>query len=186
MKDNVQAFIFLAEGFEEIEAVSVIDIIRRSEMKITTVSITDKNIVTGSHNVSIVADKLFSETDFSYGEILILPGGIPGSGNLNAHEGLKKLLKQYNAEGKKIAAICAAPSVLGGLHLLQGRKATIYPGFEDNLLGAIYVEDGVVKDDNIITGRGPAFALDFALSIISELKGQKKAEEIAMSILLKC
>lgn len=180
-----EVFIFLAEGFEEIEAISIIDILRRSEIKIITISITDKNTVIGAHNISIIADKLFSETDFSCGEMLILPGGMPGSNNLNAHKGLKKLLKQYNAKKKRIAAICAAPFVLGGLHLLKEKKATVYPGFEAKLLGAIYVEDDIVKDGNIITGKGPAFAFNFALSIITELKGQKKAEEIASSMLLK-
>jgi 4-methyl-5(b-hydroxyethyl)-thiazole monophosphate biosynthesis len=180
----MEAFIFLANGFEETEAVATIDVLRRGGLQVTTVSISDNWTVTGAHQISVVADSLFTEVDFSAGEMLILPGGMPGASNLNAHEGLRALLKQYAAEGKKIAAICAAPLVLGGLGLLQGKKATAYPGFEDTLTGAIVVKDKVVKDGNIITGKGPGFVLDFALAIEEELQGKDKADEVAAGLLI--
>lgn len=184
MKNNMQVFVFFAEGVEEIEAITIVDILRRSKINVITISITDKKKVIGSHDIPIITDKLFFETDFSCGEMLILPGGINGTNNLNNHLGLKKLLKQYNTEGKKIAAICAAPLILGELNLLHKTKATVYPGFEDKLLGAIYVQDNVIKDNNIITGKGPAFVFKFALLIVTELKGKKKADEIAEGMLL--
>jgi 4-methyl-5(b-hydroxyethyl)-thiazole monophosphate biosynthesis len=181
----MKVFIFLADGFEETEAVGVIDILRRGELDVTTVSITGKNIVTGAHHIPVAADKLFSEVDFSNGAMLVLPGGMPGASHLNAHAGLKTLLKQYATEDKKIAAICAAPLILGGLGLLQNKKATAYPGFEDTLQGATVVELPVVKDGNIITGRGPGFVLNFGLTIVEELQGKNKAKEVAGGMLIK-
>jgi 4-methyl-5(b-hydroxyethyl)-thiazole monophosphate biosynthesis len=178
-------FIFLADGFEEIEAVATIDVLRRGGLDVTSVSISGTNEVTGAHNLTVVADQLFSESDFAGGEMLVLPGGMPGASNLNAHAGLKALLKQYAAEGKKLAAICAAPLVLGGLDLLQGKQATAYPGFENTLRGAVVLEQPVVKDGNIITGQGPCFALHFGLAIVEELQGKEKAEEVASGLLLK-
>lgn len=179
-----EVFVFLAEGFEEIEAVATIDVIRRGEIKVTTVSISENHLVTGAHNIPVRADKLFSETDFSTGEMVILPGGMPGASNLNGHNGLKALLMQYASDGKRVAAICAAPLVLGGLGLLQGKNATAYPGFEETLKGAKYVGNGVVTDGNITTGKGPGFAVDFGLAIVAQLAGQKKAEEVAGGMLL--
>jgi 4-methyl-5(b-hydroxyethyl)-thiazole monophosphate biosynthesis len=181
----MKVFIFLAEGFEESEAVVTIDTIRRGKLDVTSVSITGKLQVTGAHGIPVTADILFEDADFSSGDMLILPGGMPGASNLNNHRGLKNLLKQFIAEGKRVAAICAAPLVLGGLDLLQGKKATAYPGFEDTLKGAERVEKGVVKDGNIITGRGPGFAFDFGLAIVEELKGKAIADEVATGLLLK-
>jgi 4-methyl-5(b-hydroxyethyl)-thiazole monophosphate biosynthesis len=179
-----KVFIFLADGFEETEAIATIDVLRRGGLDVTTVSISEKTVITGAHNIPVVADELFTEVDFSIGEMLILPGGMPGASNLNAHEGLKALLKQYYSDGKRLAAICAAPLVLGGLDLLQGKKATAYPGFEHTLKGATYSEKGVVKDGRIITGRGPGWAIDFGLVIVSELQGEDKAKEVAAGMLL--
>jgi 4-methyl-5(b-hydroxyethyl)-thiazole monophosphate biosynthesis len=180
-----KVFIFLAEGFEETEAVATIDIIRRGELDITIVSITGRLSVTGAHGIPVTADALFENTDFSSGDLLILPGGMPGASNLNAHSGLKALLKQYAQDGKKMAAICAAPLVLGGLDLLQGKKATAYPGFESTLKGATYQEKPVVKDGNIITGRGPGFVFDFGLTLVEELQGKIKADNVAAGLLLQ-
>ncbi|GHV71408.1 thiazole biosynthesis protein ThiJ [Bacteroidia bacterium] len=179
-----KAFIFLAEGFEEIEAVATTDVIRRGEVAITIVSITGQLQVTGAHGIPVTADALFENIDFSSGDLLVLPGGMPGASNLNAHPGLKNLLKQYNQEGKKIAAICAAPLVLGGLDLLQGKKATAYPGYESTLKGAIYQDKPVVKDGNIITGKGPGFTLEFGLALVEELQGKEKADNVAAGLLL--
>jgi 4-methyl-5(b-hydroxyethyl)-thiazole monophosphate biosynthesis len=179
-----RVFIFLADGFEETEAVATIDVLRRGKLDVTSVSISGTLAVTGAHGLTVLADQLFSEVDFSDGEALVLPGGMPGASNLNLHTGLRTLLKQYAAEGKKLAAICAAPLVLGGLDLLQGKQATAYPGFEDSLLGAAVMERPVVKDGNIITGRGPGFALNFGLAIVEELQGKEIADEVAAGLLL--
>jgi 4-methyl-5(b-hydroxyethyl)-thiazole monophosphate biosynthesis len=181
----MKVFIFLANGFEETEAIATIDVLRRGGLDVTSVSISGTNAVEGAHGIKVFADKLFTETDFSRGVLLVLPGGMPGAANLNAHSGLKALLKQYATEGKKLAAICAAPLVLGGLDLLQGKQATAYPGFEDTLRGATFVERPVVTDGNIITGRGPGFALNFGLAIVEALQGKEKADEVAAGLLLK-
>jgi 4-methyl-5(b-hydroxyethyl)-thiazole monophosphate biosynthesis len=181
----MKIFIFLANGFEETEAVATIDVLRRGGLEVISVSISGENAVTGAHGLTLVADQLFTEVDFVEGEMLVLPGGMPGAANLNVHSGLKTLLKQYSSEGKKLAAICAAPLVLGGLDLLQGKKATAYPGFEDTLRGATVVKLPVVTDGNIITGRGPGFALNFGLAIIETLLGKEKADEVAEGLLLK-
>src|SRR5690554_5392236 len=115
--------LFLANGFEEIEALGTVDILRRAQIPVITVSITDDKVVTGAHNVPVTADAIFSETDFKDIEILVLPGGMPGAKHLNEHEGLKKLIAEYNSKGKQIGAICAAPMVLGGLGILDGKRA---------------------------------------------------------------
>jgi 4-methyl-5(b-hydroxyethyl)-thiazole monophosphate biosynthesis len=178
-----KVFLFLAEGFEETEAVATTDVMLRGELEVTTVSVTGKSLVTGAHGIAVDADALFENTDFSKGNMLVLPGGMPGASNLNAHQGLKNLILQYAKEGKKLAAICAAPLVLGGLDLLQGKKATAYPGFESTLKGAEYVNAGIVKDGNVITGKGPGFAIDFGLAIVEELQGKTKAGEVAAGLL---
>ena len=180
-----KVFLFLAEGFEETEAVATLDVILRGELDVTSVSISENLLVTGAHGIAVNADTLFEKADFSSGDMLVLPGGMPGASNLNAHEGLKNLLKQYAASGKKIAAICAAPLVLGGLDLLQGKNATAYPGYESTLKGAAFTNSPVVKDGNIITGRGPGLAFQFGLAIVEELQGKAKADEVAEGLLLK-
>ncbi|MDR0732864.1 MAG: DJ-1/PfpI family protein [Dysgonamonadaceae bacterium] len=179
-----KVFIFLADGFEETEAVAATDVMLRGELDVTTVSVTGKLLLTGTHGIQVNARTLFENTDFSEGEMLVLPGGMPGASNLNAHGGLKNLLKQYAQEGKKLAAICAAPLILGELDLLRGKKATAYPGFESTLKGAEYVPAGVVKDGNIITGKGPGFAVDFGLAIVEELQGTAKARAVAEGLLV--
>lgn len=180
-----KVFVFLANGFEEIEAISIIDVLRRGGLEVVTVSVGKESKVTGAHNIPVIADKLFEEVDFSGGSMLVLPGGMPGASNLNAHHELKSLIKEYNNKEKNIAAICAAPLVLGGLGLLKGKKATAYPGFESQLIGAQIMETAVVKDGNIITGRGPGFAADFALALVLELQGKEKADEVASAMLLR-
>ena len=180
-----KVFLFLAEGFEETEAVATLDILLRGGLDVTSVSITGNLLVAGAHGIAVNADTLFENADISSGDMLVLPGGMPGASNLKAYTGLKKALEQYAVNGKKIAAICAAPLVLGGLGLLQGKKATAYPGYESTLKGATYVKSPVVKDGNIITGRGPGLVFDFGLAIVEELQGKAKAEEVAAGLLLK-
>ncbi|MDE7325633.1 MAG: DJ-1/PfpI family protein [Lachnospiraceae bacterium] len=181
-----KTYLFLANGFEEVEALTVVDILRRADITCTTVSITGEDKVTSSHGITVLSDRLFEDGSLSDADMLILPGGSPGFKNLLAHEGLKELLFSYNAEKKYIAAICGAPSVLGAHGLLNGREATCYPGIEDQLTGATYLKKSVVEDGHFITSRGVGTALDFAISIVMKLAGMGKACEIAESVLHIC
>lgn len=178
-------YLFLAEGFEEIEALTVVDLLRRAQIDIKTVSITGAKKVTGSHNIAVEADTLFENEKFEQVDMLVLPGGMPGTKHLGEHDGLVQLLKDNFKENKKIAAICAAPSVLGMNGLLEGKKATCYPGFEDKLVGAVYTGKGAEEDGNIITGKGMGTAIDFSLKIIEKLKDKAQADKIADSICYK-
>lgn len=170
---------FLADGFEDIEALAPLDILRRGGVEVVTVSIMGRRDVCSAHGVTMMADKLFDECAFDDADILFLPGGMPGASNLNEHEGLRQLLLDHNQKGKQIAAICAAPLVLGGLGLLKKRNATCYPGFEETLTGASYTAELVTVDGNITTGEGPAAALPFGYQLLRSLKGDTIAQEIA-------
>ncbi|MFA6886222.1 MAG: DJ-1 family glyoxalase III [Fermentimonas sp.] len=176
--------LFLANGFEEIEALGTVDILRRAQIPVITVSITDDKVVTGAHNVPVTADAIFSETDFKDIEILVLPGGMPGAKHLNEHEGLKKLIAEYNSKGKQIGAICAAPMVLGGLGILDGKRATTYPGFEPELIGAKVTGENVVVDGNITTGKGPGLVFEFALRLVEQIAGLQARRGVQEGLLL--
>lgn len=178
-----KTYLFLAEGFEEVEALTVVDLLRRAEIVCTTVSVTGECKVTGSHGITVFADRLFEDGTLSDADMLILPGGFPGYKNLAEHTGLKDLLFSYNKKEKFIAAICGAPSVLGAYGLLEGRMATCYPGMEAQLLGATCIKKKVVVDGHMITSRGVGTALDFAAAIIEKLAGLNKGCEIAESVL---
>lgn len=179
-----ESFVFLADGFEEIEALTVVDVLRRAGMKVRTVSISCSQLVTGAHGISVKADALYENTLFSDPGWLILPGGLPGADNLYKFAPLQGLLMQHAPNGH-IAAICAAPAVvLGQLGLLKGRKATCYPGFESMLEGAQYVDSHVVVDGNFVLGNGPASALEWALSIVAVELGRQKSSSIANQMLL--
>lgn len=180
----MKVFIFLAEGFEEVEAVATIDVLRRASIHITTVSITGSKQVTGAHNIPVVADLLFTEADFSTADMYILPGGMPGTKHLDEFNPLKKLIKLHAEKEGKIAAICAAPGVLGKMGLLDGKEVICYPGFEDQLHNSVLSKKSVVKSANFITAKGPGVAIQFALKIIAELKGEEKAEEVAHALYL--
>lgn len=177
-----KVYIFLASGYEEIEGLTVVDLLRRANIEIMMVSITGDIYVTGSHHITSKADALFENVDFADADMLVLPGGIPGTNNLKAHEGLDHLLKQFSEKGKKLSAICAAPSILGTKGLLKGKKATCYPGYEDSLTGAHVKNAAVVEDGNIITSKGMGTAIDFSLSIIKNLAGEEEAVKIAKAI----
>ena len=179
----MNAFVFLANGFEEIEAITPIDMLRRAGIDVTTVSISENKEVVGAHNIPIIADTIFAETDFSKADLLLLPGGMPGTNNLNACEELKILIKKHTLESKLIAAICAAPIILGQMSLLEGEKAVCYPSFENQLKGADVQFNKVEISENIITARGAGCAIEFALTIIETLCGKSKSEEIAQSII---
>ena len=180
-----KVYIFLADGFEEIEGLTVVDVLRRGGVQIETVSISDSKMVAGSHGINIEADRTFGDGDLTDGKMYILPGGMPGTIHLGEHAELGKLLMDAWQQGKYVAAICAAPSVLAGLGILEGRKATSNPGFMDKLTGAITLEDEVVKDGKLITSRGMGTAIPFALQLLEELEGVEKAREIAEKLVWK-
>lgn len=176
--------LFLAPGFEEIEAITIIDVLRRAQLNIISVSITGDHSVTGAHGITMMADELYPDIDLNDSSMLILPGGMPGTKNLNVHEGLKNLLKNFNAEGKPIAAICAAPLILGQLGILQGKEATCYPGYENNLIGARLSKKQVVQSGNIITANGPGAAAKFALQIVTLFSGEAVSSEVGKGMML--
>ncbi len=171
-------YVFLATGFEEIEALGPVDICRRAELAVKTVSITGDLTVVGAHGVGIVADSLFDQNDYSDASMLFLPGGMPGTANLDMHEGLRKVIMKHYEAGKPLAAICAAPSVYGRLGLLRGKKATCYPGFEKYLDGADYTAALVQRDGMLFTGDGPAAALALGYEIVKYFSGEEKSSQL--------
>lgn len=178
----MNTFVFLTDGFEEIEALATVDILRRADITVQTVSLTQNKVVIGGHQVPVTADVLFEQADFSHIDMLIIPGGTTA---FDEHDGLKSQIQEHLAQNKKVAAICAAPMVLGGLGLLEGKETTCYPGFEKYLIGANLQQGAaVVVDGNIITGRGPGLAMVFALQLVETLAGKAKAEEISSQLLL--
>ncbi len=179
-----KAFVFLAEGFEEIEAITVIDMLRRAGIPTQTVSITESNSVTGAHQITMQADVLISQISIEQAKALILPGGMPGSKNLQNSEPLIALLKAQNHRKGCVAAICAAPTVLAHAGILENKNATCYPGFEDQLTGANLKTHPVVIDHNIITSRGPATAAAFGHALIEFLANKDIADEVAHGMLL--
>ena len=180
-----QITVHLADGFEEIEAVTIIDVLRRAGLNVITVSVTGNRMVKGSHNIAIKADFLLEEVDYSKGEMIILPGGMPGSKNLNEHEGLRSQIIDYQKCGKYLAAICAAPIVFGNLGILQGKKVVCYPGYESHLVGAEVLSNPYIVDNNIITGRGVGAALQFSLEIVRILKGEESAIQLRKAMLVE-
>lgn len=174
------SYIFLTTGFEEIEAIATIDVLRRAGLNVVTVSVESSKQVEGSHGVVVTADTLLEANDYSDSSILILPGGTVRLGEFDF---LNKLLVSQNNAGKPIAAICAAPSLLGRLGILEGKEATCYPGFERYLQGAKVVDKRVAADGNVITGRGPGCTVEFALKIVEVLLGQAKRREIAEALI---
>ena len=167
-------YIFLDNGFEEIEAITTIDLLRRAGIALTTVSVTGKELVIGAHNITVKTDVLFADADFSDAEMLILPGGAT---KLHECQALCDLLVAHNQQDKLIAAICAAPSVLGRLGILQGKQATCYPGFEE-YLGESYMDGLVVESKNIIIAKGPGLSADFAFCIIEKLADSEIADQV--------
>ena len=176
-------YVFLADGFEEVEALTTVDVLRRGGVDVKTVSIQEGPVVQGSHGINVSADLMFNRCNFNEADMLVLPGGLPGSTNLLNHQELKKQLLLFAHEGKNIAAICAAPMVLGAHGILKDRKATIYPGIEDKLIGAIPTGESVTVDENIITGMGPAKAMEFALALLLKLQGKQTHDSVAEELL---
>lgn len=180
-----RVYVCLATGFEDVEALGTLDILRRAGVDARTLSMTGDPVVASSYGVRVECDEMFDGADFAAAEMIVLPGGLPGATNLDAHEGLARVLKQFHAEGKYVAAICAAPMVLGHLGLLNGCDATCYPGFESHLQGAATHGRPVEVAGRVVTGKGPGFTFDFALTLVRELCGQAKADEVAAGMLLR-
>lgn len=176
-----KAYVFLATGFEEVEALTVVDLLRRGGVDCKTVSVMEEQQVTSSHNVTVTADCMFSEIS-NDADLLVLPGGIPGTPNLAAHEGLCRMIHEQNAAGKWLAAVCAAPTVFGGLGILDGKKATCFPSKMDELICGEKLTDNVVVDGNVITSRGMGTCIDFGLKLLELIKSKEEAEKVGKAI----
>lgn len=174
--------VFFANGYEEIEALTVVDLTRRAGIETWMVSITEEKNVTGSHGITVSMDKTLKEIDFNEVEMIVLPGGMPGTLNLEACEPLMEKVKEFDKGGKYISAICAAPTVFGHLGLLNGRKACCYPDMEDGLVGAEVTYEPTAVSDHILTSRGMGTAIDFGLQIIARFQGREAADEMAKKI----
>ena len=178
-------FSFFADGMEEVEAITPVDLLRRAGNPVTTVSIMGQTQIRGAHDILIEADVLFEKADFSDGDLFILPGGGEGTQNLGQCEPLMKLLKKKYGEGKRVAAICAAPMLLARLGLLDGRKATIYPGMEAQLGAAEWQDVPAVTDGMITTGHGPGAAVEFALELIRVVNGEAASEGMRKQVVFQ-
>ena len=174
--------IFLADGFEEIEALTVVDLLRRAEIEIITASIMGRKSVTGSHKITVEADTLLEDLDFDSIDMLILPGGMPGTTNLGECKALTDKIMEFDKKDKMLCAICAAPTVYGKLGILKGKKACCFPGRESDLLGADVQTTSVAKDGHFITSRGMGTAIDFGLAIIEHYQGKDAADEMGHKI----
>lgn len=177
-----KVYVFLADGFEEIEGLTVVDLLRRAKIDLTTVSVMGREEITGSHQITVKADTLIENIVPTEEDMLVIPGGMPGTLHLRDCEALSGFLKAANEKESQIAAICAAPTVFGSLGFLNGRKAICYPGMEDGLVGAEVTVEPVVTDGHITTSRGLGTAIPFALRLISILKDEETARAIADSI----
>ena len=180
-----KSYHILATGFEEMEAIAVVDVLRRGGVDVQTVSILEKREVTSAHGVTVVADLLLDEVEAENAECLIFPGGMPGAQNLGGCQPLIGLMQNHYNKGRHIAAICAAPALVLS-HLDAGRKLrlTCYPGFEKFLPDVQVVADGTVVDGKVITGKGPGFAVQFGLTILEQIRSAKVAKEVAEGMLL--
>jgi 4-methyl-5(b-hydroxyethyl)-thiazole monophosphate biosynthesis len=177
-------YIHLAEGFEEIEALACVDLLRRVGLETLMVSVTGRKAVKSVRGVTVEADILFEEADYNKCDMIVLPGGMPGAKNLEEHQALINTIIEFAEKGEWIAAICASPMILGHKGLLKGRKATIFPGMEEDLEGADAMPERVVIDGNIITSQGPGTAMEFAIAIVSVLKGKVIAENLKKDLVM--
>jgi protein deglycase len=176
--------VHLAQGFEEIEAITIIDVLRRADLDVVVVSVSGKTEITGAHQIIVIADVLFNEVNYDEIYMIVLPGGMPGAANLDAHAGLKHQIRKFVAENKQLAAICAAPLVFGNLGILEGKQAVCYPGFEEYLTGAEVLQIPVTESGNIITGRGPGVAIQFALKIVEKAVSVEKAQLLSKQMIV--
>lgn len=178
----IKVSVLLADGFEEIEALTVVDLLRRAHIYVGTVSIMDDYVVHGAHGINVQAEDLFEEVDFEESDVIILPGGMPGTTNLKEHEGVRKVVTEFAQKEKLIGAICAAPTILSDLGLLKGKRICCYPSVESEIPEAAIARIPVAVDGNIVTSRGVGTAVDFALELITLLMGRDRAVQIAESI----
>lgn len=183
----MNVIVFLADGFEEVEALTVVDYLRRIDnITVDMIAIKEDLKVLGAHKIEVKADKTISQLqDLSVYDAVIIPGGMPGSTNLRDSDGVIRIVQELNNAGKLVAAICAGPIVLAKARVIDDKEVTSYPGFDKDLANSVYKEDDVVIDGNIITARGAAQAMDFAIEIIKYLVGEEKAEELKSKILYK-
>lgn len=177
--------VFFGTGFEEIEALSVVDILRRAGIETDMVSITGQETVTSSHGVTVSMDKNLEEVDFSSLDMIVLPGGMPGTKNLEACDLLMEQVDSFFEKGKWIAAICAAPTIFGHRGILKGKKACCFPGMQNQLEGAEVSYEKVVVDGNVITSRGMGTALEFALKLLEVLTDAQTATQMATTVVYK-
>ncbi|MGO5093819.1 DJ-1/PfpI family protein [Clostridium sporogenes] len=178
-----KVLVFIAEGFEEIEALTVVDVLKRANIQCDMCSITFDKEVIGAHNISVNADKTLEEIKTNEYNALVIPGGMPGATNLRDNSKVINLVREFNKDNKLIAAICAGPIVLSKANIIKEKEVTSYPGFENELKEGIYKEDLVVQDGNIITSRGPSLAIYFAFKILENLK-KDSVEKIKEDMLL--
>ena len=181
----MKVILFLAEGFEEVEALTVVDYLRRMDIEVDMVSITDKKEVKGAHDILVVADKVIDELDDINYDGAVIPGGLPGATNLRDNDKVIDIIKDMDSNGKLVSAICAGPIVLKRAGVITDKMVTSYPGFDKEFTDSIYKAENVVVDKNVITARGPALAVDFAIEIVKYLIGEEKAEELKEDILYK-
>jgi len=178
----MKVYVHFADGFEEIEAITVLDVLRRAGIDAQSVSVTGNLLVMGAHSIPIKADALFDDAAYEDCDMIVLPGGMPGSTGLWKHQGLAEKIRNFSAQGKWLAAICAAPMVFGQMGLLKGRKAICYPGFEDKLLGAKIGKHNVEIDGKIITSKGPGTAMEFALTLVEVLQNKEAVKNLRESM----
>ena len=180
------SYVFLADGFEEVEALTCVDVLRRAGMPVTTVSINPSREVTGAHGVTVVADSAFDDNDYHRAEWMVLPGGIPGAPNLYEHDGLCQALTAIDERHENIAAICASPAVvLAPLGILRGRQAVCYPGMETGDKSIRWQQQPVAVDGHVVTGNGPAAATPFALKLVELTRGRTVADQVAAGMLYR-
>ena len=186
-KTDSKAALFMADGLEEVEALGTADVLFRAGIPVTTVAVKEEPLIRSSHDVTILTDLTISELRFEDYDMLILPGGMPGTANLASHALLKEKVLQFAEEGKMLAAICAAPSILADLGILKGKRATSHPSVTDKLIsgGADVCEESVVKDGNIITSRGLGTVLDFGLAIVTHYFDEDTAEALAKTFVYR-
>lgn len=175
--------VYFGTGYEEIEALSVVDILRRGKVEVTMVGVNGKTVVS-SRGVSINMDKTIDEVDHAEIDMMVLPGGVPGVNHLEENSMLIEQLRCFKEQNKWLAAICAAPSILGKHGLLNGEVATCYPGYEKQLIGCQYVEDGVVVSNHIVTGKGAGYSISFALKLLEIIRGEEAANEVKRGMLI--
>lgn len=174
--------VFFGTGYEEIEALTVVDLLRRAGIEVQCISIDNRKQVMGSHKINVEMDAGIGDVDFESLDMIVCPGGMPGTRNLEACDVLTEQIRIFYEKGKLIGAICAAPSIFGHMGLLKGRKACIFPGMEEELVGAEVVYDDVVQSEHVITSRGMGTAIAFGLEIISSLIDKETAQNLGRKI----